>query len=144
VSAIIVDASIGVKWFVPEVHAVEARRWRNPPQQLHTLAVFFDIEFCNVLWKKIQRAEISSADSRDIVRQLPLLPVARHSEQPLLSSAFDIAEQYHRSIYDSIYLALAVQLKGRMVTADQRLYNSLTTTPLASHIAWVADAPKGP
>jgi predicted nucleic acid-binding protein len=141
VSAIIVDASIGVKWFIPETHAMEARRWRDPSRQLHTLAVFFDIEFCNVLWKKIQRAEISSVDARPIERQLPLLPITRHSEQPLLSSAFDIAEQYHGTIYDSLYLALAMRLGGRMVTADQRLYNSLAATPLVNHIVWVADRP---
>ena len=61
-----------------------------------------------------------------------------------MSSAFDIAEQYHRTIYDSLYLALAVQLGGRMVTADQRLYNSLTATAMGKHIVWVADFARRP
>jgi hypothetical protein len=26
-SAAIIDASVGVKWFVPEIHAAEARCW---------------------------------------------------------------------------------------------------------------------
>ena len=29
------DASVGVKWFLPEVHAAEARQWRNGPDELH-------------------------------------------------------------------------------------------------------------
>jgi len=144
VSAIIVDASLGLKWFVPEIHSAEARRWRDPPHELHTLAVFFDIEISNVLWTNVQKVEISSADARQIAGQRAALPIDRHPEQPRLASAFDIAEQFQRTIYDSLYLALAVQLGGRMDTADQRLYNSLAATSLAAHIAWVADAPNGP
>ena len=48
-SLIVVDASVGLKWFVPETHSAEARHWRHPPNELHTLAVFFDIEIANAL-----------------------------------------------------------------------------------------------
>jgi hypothetical protein len=34
--------------------------------------------------------------------------------------------------YDCLYLALAVHLGGRMVTADERLVNSLAGTPWAA------------
>ena len=55
-SVTVVDASVGVKWFVPEVHAAEARQWRTGPDELHTLAFFFDLEIANILWKKVRRA----------------------------------------------------------------------------------------
>jgi predicted nucleic acid-binding protein len=139
VTAIIVDASIGVKWFIPEVHSAEARQWRSQSNELHTLAIFFDIEITNTLWKKIQRAEISPPVASQILGQLASLPLARHPEATLLSAALDLAQQTQRTVYDSLYLALAVQLGGRMVTADQRLYNSVSATSLASHIVWVAD-----
>src|SRR4051812_47187531 len=125
----VVDASVGVKWFVPEVHSAEARQWRNGPDELHTLALFFDLEIANVLWKKVQRAEITRADGDLILAQLPLSPVTRHPEAPLLASAFDLADRTRRTVYDCLYLALAVHLSGRMVTADQRLCNSLAGTP---------------
>jgi predicted nucleic acid-binding protein len=92
VSAIVVDASVGLKWFVPEVHAAE-------------------------------------------------LPLTRHPEPPLLTSAFDLADRTQRTVYDCLYLALAVQLNGRMVTADQRLYNSLAQSPWAGFVVWVGDLP---
>jgi hypothetical protein len=44
VSVVVVDASVGVKCFVPEVHAAEARQWRNGPDELHAPAFFFDLE----------------------------------------------------------------------------------------------------
>lgn len=143
-SIIVVDASVGVKWFVPEVHAAEARQWRNGPDELHTPAFFFDLEIANILWKKIRRAEITRADADLILGQVPLLPVTRHPEPPLLASAFDLANRTQRTVYDCVYLALAVQLGGRMLTADQRLYNALAGIPWASYICWVANLPAGP
>lgn len=143
-SAIVVDASVGVKWFVPEVHAAEARRWRNGPDELHVPTFFFDLEIANTLWKKVHRVEITRADADLILAQLPGLPVTRHPEAPLLASAFDLAVRTQRTVYDCLYLALAVLLAGRMVTADQRLYNSLAGTPWAAYVCWVADVPTTP
>jgi predicted nucleic acid-binding protein len=139
VSAIVVDASVGLKWFVPEVHSVEARRWRSTSSDLHTLAVFFDIEIANALWKKIGRAELSPDDAAAVLRKLPSAPLQRHSEAVLVQPALDLARQIQRTVYDSLYVALAVQLGGRMVTADQRLYNRVSATPLANYVVWVAD-----
>lgn len=79
-SAIVVDASVGVKWFIPEVHSAESRQWRHGPDELHVPAFFFDLEIANILWKKIQRGEIDCADAGLILNQLPALPVTRHSE----------------------------------------------------------------
>jgi predicted nucleic acid-binding protein len=143
-NALVVDASVGVKWFVPEVHAAEARAWRTGPDELHVPAFFFDLEIANILWKKVRGAEITRADADLIPVQLPALPVKRHPESPLLVAAFDLADRAQRTVYDCLYVALAVQLGGRMVTADQRLYNSLAGTPWAPFLCWVADVPTGP
>jgi predicted nucleic acid-binding protein len=143
-SAIIVDASVGVKWFVPEVHSAEARQWRNGPDELHVPAFFFDLEIANILWKKVRRAEIARADADLIMGQLPALPLMRHREPPMLASAFELADRTQGSVYDCLYLALAVQPGGRMVTADQRLCNSLAATPWAAYICWVGNLPPVP
>jgi predicted nucleic acid-binding protein len=143
-SALVVDASIGVKWFVPEQYATEARAWRAGPDELHIPAFFFDLEIANILWKKLRRGEIARVDADLILGQLPALPVTRHSESVLLTSAFDLADRTQRTVYDCLYLALAVQLAGRMLTADQRLFNSLAGTLWAPHLCWVADLPTTP
>ncbi len=143
-SALVIDASVGVKWFVPEDHSAEARVRRSGPDELHVPAFFFDLEIASVLWMKVRRAEIARADADLILAQLPALPVVRHPEAPLLPAAFDLADRAQRTVYDCLYLALAVQLGGRMVTADQKLYNSLAGTPWASYLCWVADVPKVP
>jgi predicted nucleic acid-binding protein len=143
-SVAVIDASVGMKWFLPEAYSAEARRWRSGPDELHTLAFFFDLEIANILWKKVRRAEITRADGDLILAQLPGLPVVRHPEAPLLAPDFDLADRTQRTVYDCLYLALAVHLGGRMVTADQRLSNSLAGTPLGSRVCWVGDGPGVP
>jgi predicted nucleic acid-binding protein len=44
---------------------------------------------------------------------------------PRLDSALDKAIVYRRSVYDSIYLALAVESAGQLFTADEKLVNAL-------------------
>jgi predicted nucleic acid-binding protein len=144
VNSNVIDASVGVKWFVPEVHSVEARQWRNRPEEFHTLAFFFDLEIASILWKKVRRAEITRVDADSILVQLSALPLTRHPEAPLLAAAFDIADRTQRTVYDCLYLALAVQLGGRMVTADERLCNALVGTQWAAHIVSVGDVATAP
>jgi predicted nucleic acid-binding protein len=40
-------------------------------------------------------------------------------------------------VHDSVYLALAVALDCRLVTADERLTNALGDGPLGRHVLWV-------
>ena len=56
-----------------------------------------------------------------------------------LAGALEIAMQMGRTVYNSLYLALAVAEGCPLVTADERLFNSLQGTPLAAHVLWVDD-----
>lgn len=143
-NGIVVDASVGVKWFVPEVHSAAARGWRTGPHELHTLAFFFNLEIASVLWKKVRKTEISRADADLILEQLPPLPIQRHPESPLLTRAFDLANGTQRTVYDCLYLALAVELGATMVTADERLYNAIAATAWRDSVRWVDDLPTDP
>ena len=44
-----------------------------------------------------------------------------------------------RTVYESLYLALAVQLNCRLVTADEKLSSALKNGPLGNRILWVED-----
>jgi predicted nucleic acid-binding protein len=56
-----------------------------------------------------------------------------------LEPAFDITLATERTVYDSIYLALAIALDYKLVTADQKLYNAIRISPFASSILCVVD-----
>jgi predicted nucleic acid-binding protein len=55
----------------------------------------------------------------------------------LAPEALDLAIRFDRSVYDCLYLALAVRTKSVMVTADHRLANALAGGPLGKHVAWI-------
>ncbi|MBI2479620.1 MAG: type II toxin-antitoxin system VapC family toxin [Planctomycetia bacterium] len=51
-SLFVVDASVGIKWFVPEVLTPEALQFRQAGHDLH-VPNFFDVEIANIVWKKL-------------------------------------------------------------------------------------------
>ena len=139
-SVFVMDASVGLKWFVPESHSDKAQRLQDPAHELH-VPTLFDVELGNILWKKLRRAELTRAVADAILAQLPALPLTRHPEAELLPAAFDLADRTQRTVYDSLYLALAVQLGCQVVTADLRWWNALQGTAWSGHILRVEDLP---
>lgn len=139
-NACVVDASVAVKWFLPEVHWEAAWRLRDSQTALHVPA-FFELEFGNVLCKKVRRGELSRQDANLMLEQLGRVTINRHPDARLIRAALDLAHQLRQNLYDCLYLALALQLKTHLVTADQRFHHALRNTTLASHLLWIEDLP---
>ncbi len=139
-SCLVVDASVGVKWYVPEIHSRFAARLLDHGRDLHVPDLFFP-EFGNILWKKVVRGELSDAEARSILRALSAVPLESHPSPPLLDAALELAVDVSRTVYDSLYVALALALNGRLVTGDERLCNALEQTPFASSVIRVQDVP---
>ncbi|HTU90848.1 MAG TPA: type II toxin-antitoxin system VapC family toxin, partial [Gemmataceae bacterium] len=102
---------------------------------------FLDVEVGNILWKKIVRSELTRAAADDLLAQLPRQAITRHDSAGFLNEAFEIACRTGRTVYDCLYLALAVQLGGRMVTADEKFVNSLAATPWVASVLRLQDVP---
>jgi predicted nucleic acid-binding protein len=136
---LVIDASVGVKWFVPEVDSESARHFLVGPFRLHA-PVLFLTEFGQTLWKKVHlRGELSADEGRGILRDLLEMPIEFHSLTPLLEPAFEIAVATGRTLYDSVYLALATALGTKVVTADRKLFNALQSSAFVGEILWVGD-----
>lgn len=137
----IVDASVAIKWFLPEIHSGSALHLRQDSYQLHIPAFLF-LEFGNVLTKKIRRQELSPTEGDAILNELRHLPLQRHANDQLFPAAYQLALDTHRSLYDCLYLALAEAVDGIMVTADRRFYTALANGPYARRMLWVEDLPQ--
>jgi predicted nucleic acid-binding protein len=136
---IVVDASVAVKWFVPETFSAEALRLLDVGIRRH-IPILLHSEVAQTVWKKVyQRNEIASADGREILRALLVAPLEVHPVMPLVEPAFDVALITGRTVYDCIYLALAVALDCKLMTADRKFYNALRATEFAADVLWVAD-----
>ena len=134
----VVDASVVIKWFLPEIYAEAAGCLQNSVCQLHAPA-FFVLEVGNVLCKKIRRQELIKEEGEAILEELSHLPVQKHPDHRLFRPAYTLASQTHRSLYDCLYLALAETIEGQMVTADRKFYTAIAKGPYGQRVLWVED-----
>ena len=136
----VVDASVGIKWFLPEIHSEAASRLSSFKASLHVPA-FFHLELGNVLSKKIRRDELAPEEAEAILKELQRVPLQKHSNERLINPAFALALETKRSLYDCLYLALAEAIDGQVVTADRKLCASLAASRYGNRMLWVEDLP---
>jgi len=135
----IVDASVGIKWALEEVHSEDARRLLGGSYELIVPDLFFP-EVGNILWKKARQGEMTPEEAALAAEAVGSVRLEVYPSPPLLPLALEIALQTDRTVYDSLYVALAVREGALLVTADERLYNALSHGPLASYLTWVGDS----
>ena len=135
-SLYVVDANVVAKWFVPESLSEEAVRLLDERHELASPDLLWP-ELGNVLWKKARAGQLTGQETTRIVQALDQFPLTVFPSRLVLEGALEIALGTGRSVYDSVYVALAVALECQLVTADERLVNALAVGPLAAHVLWV-------
>lgn len=140
-SGYVVDGSVVIKWFIPEIHSESAMQAARLRQRLHD-PHFMTLELGNVVAKKIRRGGLTRADGKTILKELPHLPLQRHADERLFPAAYELAVDTRRSLHDRLYLALAEAVDGRMVTADNKVFKALAGGPYGRRLLWVEDLPR--
>jgi predicted nucleic acid-binding protein len=137
VSVFVVDASVVVKWFVPEIHSDAARRLLVMPHEYVAPDLLF-AETANTIWKKVRREELTAEEGQQLVADLGQIAVEAVPCRALAEDAHALANATGRTVYDSMYVALAVRLDTRLITADDRLEAALKGIPaVAGHLQLV-------
>ena len=137
----VVDASVSVKWYIPEIYEQEASKLLTGNHHLHAPELILP-EFCNVIWMKVRRAEITKTKGEKIVdafSKLSKQTLIIHSHKKIIKAAFAGAESSGKTVYDWTYLALAISLSCEMFTADSKFYKALENTPVKKHLRWIED-----
>lgn len=137
-SLFIVDASVAAKWFVEEEYDEAALSVLAETNQLHA-PDFLLLEMNSIICKWIRRGVVTETEGSDLRDAFRQFPVRHHPFVPFLDSAFAIASRTGQSVYDCLYVALAALLKGKMVTADRRLYDSLNKGSFKKQVIWVGN-----
>jgi predicted nucleic acid-binding protein len=138
VNAYVLDASVVVKWFIPEAHSESALKLKEGDARFHAPA-FLTLEIRNVLAKKRRRNELTHEEAEDIWRAFWRTPIRRYVDETLALAAFDLAQYTRSSLEDNLYLALGIERDIPFVTADRKSDQTLRATPYRRLVSWIED-----
>jgi predicted nucleic acid-binding protein len=116
---VVIDTSIVVKWYLPEDGSEEATRLREECERSGTAIMMPELvraELANAMWshRNLKPDEKRWAVSHFLDMPFDIMPM----EPELIRRALDLAFELDATIYDCIYLALAVLAGTRLITAD--------------------------
>ena len=130
-SSAVLDASVAVKWLLP---ADREPLYDEAMDLLHRfenvkigffVPEFFWLEISNVLWKRARGPAVTKSTAQALYRDLRDAGIKTIPSTRLVPAAFEVAVTYDRSVYDSLYIALARDLNTFLITADERLANAV-------------------
>lgn len=129
----VLDASVGIKLFVPEKYSEDVQRLMeesllDSANSLFVPDLFF-IECANILWKKVQRGEYAADVAADQLVGLRALELQSTPTADLMERALEIACLYGITAYDACYVALSERNQSPLLTADARLAEILSDSP---------------
>jgi predicted nucleic acid-binding protein len=128
--SLVVDASVAAKWFLPssrEPYADEARQLLavyGSNRIQFVVPDLFWVEMANVFWKAVRGRYWAINQVRLALGELSEMQFRTVDARRLILPALIIAEKFERALYDSLYVALAIDSGCELLTADERLANA--------------------
>ena len=135
---LVIDASVAVKWFVPERDRVFADRLIDGRDDLIAPDVLL-VEAANAFWRVCRRGEMSAKQTTAALSDLANGVLSLHPSRPLVAAALSLAHKLAHPVHDCLYVALAEREEAGLVTADGRLHQSLRKSALGSQVVWLHD-----
>lgn len=123
----VIDASVAIKWFLPEPGSDQALEVLDTLEHALVPDLFY-IESDSILSRKIRKRELSISEAEFLYDEFRNLPFITINYDRISTSALKLATEFSITQYDACYLAVAVEFDGKLYTADQRLYNRLSST----------------
>lgn len=119
-TALVVDASVAIKWLISQTGSPEARALARPGVELIAPDLLL-IEVANVLWRSVRLKRIRAADAELANDVLPRSFTRIEPSRPLARRALALAMALDHPVYDCVYFALAEREAAPLITADKRL-----------------------
>ena len=135
---VVVDANVAVKWLVEEEQRQEAARLLQDESELHAPRVLAT-EVANALLQKVERGEIETTAAGALADSVQRLPLYWADDEETIADAVRIAIELDHAAYDCMYLALALRLGARLVTADMKFVRRVAPTAHGGAIVALTD-----
>jgi len=117
---IVVDASVIIKWFVPEPLHEEALTLLDHDDDLCAPDLLVT-EVANIVWKKVLKGELRTHQGRRILDSVTRAPIEFFPAGLIINRALEIAMDIKHPVYDALYLALGAELGCTLISDDRKL-----------------------
>ncbi len=121
---LVVDASVIAKWLFAEVDSDKARALYTESRTGNQSLIAPQIlpgEIASLVYVRVLRGLLEGAEALALYRQFQIACPTLHTISGLTPAALELALRYRHSVYDCLYVALAMRERGELITADQRL-----------------------
>ena len=130
---LIIDASVAVKWFLPEAASDLAARLLYSQHDL-LAPDLLRLEVASVLLRGVRRGEMSPAQASRILEHELAVALRCEPTRPLAARAHAVSRDFGGSIYDAAYVALAEKTAAPLVTADGRQADCGSAAGIKCHL----------
>lgn len=137
-TALVIDASVAVKWVVMEADSHVAERLLHEVETLHAPNILRP-ELANSLWSNLRRQTITPEQAFAGLSSVERSISRWHDIGDLLPRALTRAVRHDHPVYDFCYIALAQSLGEVLVTADKRLIRSVSGSEEARYVKPLSD-----
>jgi predicted nucleic acid-binding protein len=123
----VLDCSVAAKWVLPEPDRSPALALFERYASGDVLLIAPDIllaEFASLVAKRNRRTQISTEQAREAFSLMTKCAPQLFDTHPRLYRALDLSLRDQLSLWDSIYLALALERDCPVLTADLRLFRA--------------------
>ena len=138
---IVPDASVALKWRLDDEECVEQARKMlldfGRGEVWFVVPDLFFVEVSNGMKVAVKMGRIDEGSAREFVREVLELGMEAVRGEEVLMRAVELAFLYDRSVYDSVYLAVAERMGCYLFTGDRRLYNALKGK--LDYIKWIGE-----
>lgn len=133
---VVLDSGVIAALFFKEEVSDRVQEIVDGYSEYHTLSIAYP-EVASVAWKKVKiygedeevskQALESAAEFIDSICEVA-------DGKSILARAFELAVEHDITVYDALFIALAIQLKARLITTDRELYKKLKGTELEGFV----------
>jgi predicted nucleic acid-binding protein len=125
----ILDASVVLKWFIPEKDFEKADIIRTEYLQGIRSIIVPDLLLYEISNSLRYHPEFTSQEIKDVLKTLLDMEIEIITPTlALMEKAIDISKEQNITCYDVTYLALADDLQEEFITADEKLIKKLSNS----------------
>ncbi len=124
---LVLDCSVAAKWILHEPDREPALRLFDRHVSGQVLLIAPDLllaEFASLLAKRHRRKELSREQAGHAFHLMARSSPKLFHTRPLIPHAMDLALRHQMSLWDCVYIALAIEQNCAFITADQRLFRT--------------------